>query len=117
MNPVFRAAYDLQEFVRDRGWPFCLIGGIEERSIERASWWDSGKGVRLFTCSAEDLIVHKVYAARDQDWDDVDRVFSVQRERLNVPQILRELEPLSLLKEDGGIITKLDHMLRKRGLL
>ncbi len=189
MNPVFRAAFDLQEFVRDCGWPFCLIGGIvvarwgvermtsdadmtvlthiehderciadltgkfalwfpdslqiarhsrvlflkhengvrmdvalgtmdfEERAIERASWWDSGKGVRLFTCSAEDLIVHKAYAARDQDWADVERVLSAQGAKLNVPQILSELEPLTLLKEDDGIVRKLEHLLKIRGLL
>ena len=28
MNAVFQAAFDLQEFVRARGWPFCIIGGI-----------------------------------------------------------------------------------------
>lgn len=189
MNPVFLAAHDLQEFVRSRGWPFCIIGGIvvgrwgverltndadmtvltrierddecinglvgkfetwfpnsveiahrsrvlflkhtngvrmdvalgamefEESAIARASWWDSGKGVRLFTCSAEDLIVHKAYAARDRDWADVDSVLSVQGTRLDVKQILRDIQPLALLKEDDGVITKLEWMLKKQKLL
>jgi hypothetical protein len=189
VNAVLQAAFDLQEAVRARGWPFCFIGGIvvsrwgavrqtedadmtlltqferddecingllhefepwfadslqkahrfrilflkhangirmdvalgvmefEERSIGRASWWDSQDGPRLFTCSAEDLIVHKAYASRDQDWADVENVISVQGHRLNVPQILRELQPLALLKEDDGIITQLKHRLRKAGLM
>ena len=28
MNPLFAAAVDLQEFCRDKGWSFCLIGGL-----------------------------------------------------------------------------------------
>ncbi|HEV7405719.1 MAG TPA: hypothetical protein VGO11_22435 [Chthoniobacteraceae bacterium] len=90
---------------------------FEERSIARASWWDSQHGPRLFTCSAEDLIVHKAYASRDRDWSDVDSVLSVQGKRLDVGQILRELRPLALLKEDDGIIRQLEHRFRKRGLL
>lgn len=27
-SEVFRAALDLQNFCRDRGWPFCFIGGV-----------------------------------------------------------------------------------------
>jgi len=90
---------------------------FEERAIERATWWTSDEGVKLFTCSAEDLIVHKAYAARDRDWADVDSVLSVQGGRLNVAQILRDLAPLTLLKEDSGIIPKLEHMLKKRRLI
>ena len=189
MSPLFRAAVDIQKFVRDRGWPFCFIGGIvvsrwaverqtvdadmtvftrierdgeciadllgrfaprhadavamahrsrvlflihengvaldvalgtmefEERAIERATWWDCGNDVRLFTCSAEDLLVHKAYASRPQDWADVENVLAVQGTRLDVAQILRDLAPLTLLKEDDGIITKLEWMLKKQKLL
>ena len=187
MNPVHRAALDLQEFVQAQGWRFCIIGGLavqrwsveratkdadmtvltrfddepvmeallarfaprnqdpkefairarvlflqhengvpidvalgaldfEERAIERASWWEARPDVRLFTCSADDLIVHKAFASRDRDWSDVDRILAVQRERLNLEQILTELRPLVELKEDGGIIPKLEWMMRKHGL-
>ena len=189
MNLVHAAAADLQEFVREKGWPFCFIGGIalqrwsrpratkdadmtvftqvfrdeecirvlldrfapryadaaekaptirvlflrhengiplnvalgafefEEHAIARASWWEVSEGLRLFTCSAEDLIVHKAHASRPQDRVDVESILSAQGRRLNVAQILREMEPLALLKEDSGIITKLEHMLKKRRLL
>lgn len=185
---IYRAALDLQAFCIERGWRFCVIGGIavqrwaferftkdadmtvltrfddepvldallsrfqprykhprefavrarvlflwhengvpidvalgaldfEERAIERGSWWEAKPEMRLFTCSADDLIVHKAFASRDQDWVDVDRILAVQRERLNVEQILTELRPLTDLKEDGGIIAKLEWMMRKHGLL
>ena len=46
----------------------------------------------------------------------MDRILSVQRERLNLDQILTELRPLVDLKEDSGIIPKLEGMMRKHGL-
>ena len=104
----------------DNGVPIDVALGaldFEERAIERGSWWGAQPGVQLFTCSADDLIVHKAFASRDQDWSDVDRILAVQRERLNVEQILTELRPLAELKEDGGIIAKLEWMMRKHGLL
>ena len=184
---IYRAALDLQAFCLERGWSFCVIGGIavqrwgferftkdadmtvltrfdddpvvdallaqyksrrpdakefavrtrvlflwhesgvpidvalgaldfEARAIERGSWWEARPGVRLFTCSADDLIVHKAFASRDQDWVDVDRILAVQRERLNLEQILTELRPLAELKEDSGIIPKLEWMMQKHGL-
>ncbi len=95
------------------------LGGIdfEIRSIERGSWWASRTGIRLFTCSAEDLIVHKAFASRRQDWADVERTIEIQGRKLDVPLILRELAPLAELKEDNGIGSKLEWMLRKAGLL
>jgi hypothetical protein len=95
------------------------LGGMdfEVRAIDRASYWEARPGVRLLTCSADDLVVHKAFASRLQDWADVERIIGVQEAKLNVPQILRELAPLAELKEDDGIIRKLEHMLKKRGLL
>ena len=95
------------------------LGGMdfEVRAIERASWWVARPGIRLFTCSAEDLVVHKAFAARLQDWADVERIIEVQDTQLNVRQILEELRPLAELKEDSGIITKLEWMLKRQKLL
>src|SRR5207248_1569730 len=98
----------------DNGVPLDVALGaldFEDRAISRASWWDAAPQVRLLTCSAEDLIVHKAFASRDRDWSDVERIIGTQRDRLNVGQILEELTPLVLLKEDSGIIPKLEHML------
>ena len=40
---------------------------FEERSVQRASVWAWAEGQCLTTCSAEDLVVHKVFAGRDLD--------------------------------------------------
>ena len=54
--------------------------------------------IQLATCSAEDLIVTKAFAGRDQDWFDVQNVIIRQQRSLNWRQILKELHPLIELK-------------------
>lgn len=95
------------------------LGGLEfeVRTVERASYWESPAGPRLLTCSAEDLVVYKAFASRDQDWVDVGRIISDQRTALNVPQILEDLRPLAALKEDDRIVPRLEGMLTKHNLL
>jgi len=95
------------------------LGGMdfEVRAIERASWWVARPGMRLLTCSADDLVVHKAFAARLQDWADVERIIEVQDKKLNVRQILSELTPLAELRENADILPRLRHMLKKRGLI
>ena len=189
MNDVYDAARDLQDYCRNHGWGFCLIGGIavqrwraprfakdadmtlltwfvhdedrvetllkrfasvrpnpfefaqrtrvlplryengvtmdgalgaldfEVRSVERASAWVAPSGDGLITCSAEDLVVHKAFASRDRDWDDVQRIIAVQGRKLNIPQIFEELRPLADLKEDDGIVTRLEWEMKTQGLL
>lgn len=171
MNPVYAAAADLHAFFTERGWEFCLIGGValqrwgeprqtldadftllshfvrdeefidallaaypsrisdardfalrarvlllrhpngvgldvalggipfEVASVARSSEWQAVPGVTLRTCSAEDLIIHKVFAGRTQDWADVERVLQRQGEGLNIALIEAELAPLLALKE------------------
>ncbi len=72
---------------------------FEERSVARASVWNLGSGGELRTCSAEDLIVHKVFAGRDRDWDDVRGVLARRHETLDWTIIRGELPPLLDLKE------------------
>ena len=71
---------------------------FEERSIERASAWVWTGDTSLITCSAEDLVVHKVFAGRDLDWGDVERILTRQHGKLDLPQIRDELQPLLDLK-------------------
>jgi hypothetical protein len=71
---------------------------FEERSVQRASAWSWAEGQSLITCSAEDLIVHKAFAGRDLDWNDVERVLIRQHGKLNLKQIHVELKPLLELK-------------------
>ena len=51
---------------------------FEQRSVERASAWPLPEERELRTCSAEDLIVHKAFAARERDWVDIDGVLQRQ---------------------------------------
>lgn len=84
---------------------------FEERSVDRASPWYLEKGTTLTTCSAEDLVVHKVFAGRELDWGDVERVLTRQYGKLDLKQVRTELKPLLELKGAGEAMEKLDQML------
>jgi hypothetical protein len=71
---------------------------FEERAVERASGWPIQEGTALFTCSAEDLIVHKAFADREKDWLDIEGVTLRQSGVLDEDLIWRELNPLLELK-------------------
>jgi hypothetical protein len=89
---------------------------FERRSIERSSDWKY-HDVLLRTCSAEDLIVHKAFASRDQDWVDVEFVLMTQGRKLKVAEIFDELRPLVELKEDATILPRLEALMRKRDVI
>lgn len=61
----------------------------------------------LLTCSAEDLIVHKAFAAPPQDWLDIQGVVARFGSQLPWAQIWDELEPLVELKEEPAILDRL----------
>ncbi len=90
---------------------------FEARSIERSSLWHAAQGCDLRTCCAEDLVVHKAFASRDQDWADVDRIVQRQGSKLNVRLIFEELEPLVAFKEEPEILHRLRTLMRKRGVI
>ncbi len=85
------------------------LGGLpfERDLVERSSLGDYGDDIRLRTCSAEDLVVLKAFASRDQDWVDVGNVATRQRGRLDWPAIYERLAPLVELKEEPAILTRL----------
>ena len=74
----------------------CIIicARNEENTIERASRFNIGENRFLITCCAEDLVVHKAFANRINDWADLDRILMRQRGKLNFELIWRELRPL-----------------------
>ena len=84
---------------------------FEEASIRRATPWNVNELVTLTTCSAEDLIIHKVFAARDRDWSDAESILVRQHGALNLTHIRRELPPLLELKDDIGSMRKLERMM------
>lgn len=91
------------------------LGGLpfEERVMARASFFAYLPDCSLRTCSAEDLVVMKANAAREQDWLDVETVIIRQGARLNWRQILRELRPLAELRPEVNILDELDRRRRK----
>ena len=84
---------------------------FEERSVQRATAWQWAEGQTLVTCSAEDLVVHKVFAGRDLDWGDVERVLIRQHRRLDLALVRSELKPLLELKGEPEALDKLEHKL------
>jgi hypothetical protein len=80
---------------------------FEERSISRSSNWNPSSDIILRTCSADDLVIHKVFAGRARDWDDVESVMARQRLNLNWTLIRSELQPLLEVKEDVAALDQL----------
>lgn len=177
MTPILEAARDLQAFLTERKWKFCIIGGIallrwgeprftrdvdvtllsgfgredefiapllesgyrgrvpdpaafarrnrvllltapggtpvnialgglpfEEEMVERSSLFEFARGCRLRTCSAEDLVILKLFAFRPRDVLDVETVLARQRGALDWAHVERHLAPLSEAKEQPGIM-------------
>ena len=71
---------------------------FEERAAARASDFSINDTITLRTCSAEDLIVFKAFAGRDQDWLDIEGIAVRQRSRLDEAQVWAEISPLLELK-------------------
>ena len=94
------------------------LGGLpfEARTIERSSAWQIKPDMRITTCSAEDLVVHKAFANRAQDWADIERILMRQIERLNIHLIFQELRPLLQLKEAPEIEDRLRKMIEEEKL-
>ncbi|MGH9011820.1 MAG: nucleotidyl transferase AbiEii/AbiGii toxin family protein [Acidimicrobiia bacterium] len=89
------------------------LGGLpfEERAVGRATAWPVPDGEPLLTCSAEDLVVHKVFAGRNRDWADVEGIIARQGATLDVTTIEAELVPLLELKGDESALPRLRAML------
>jgi Nucleotidyl transferase AbiEii toxin, Type IV TA system len=84
---------------------------FEERTVARASRWEIRSGVTLTTCSAEDLLTHKVFAGRGVDWGDAEQVLIRQHGKLDLAQVRDELQPLLELKGQPEAMTKLNGLI------
>lgn len=85
-----------------QGVPLDLALGampFEEHAVARASDFVIAPGVVIVTCSAEDLVVFKTFAARPQDWLDIEGIAVRHAARLDERLIWSELVPLLELKE------------------
>lgn len=81
---------------------------FEESAMTRSSMFEYPGKLMLRTCSAEDLIVMKSFAARPKDWIDVEGVIVRQAGRLDWNYIRGQLEPLAQLKGAPEILRELD---------
>jgi hypothetical protein len=187
MNPLYAAAAEVQEFLQERGWPFCFIGGLallrwgqalitqyidvmlcagfggegpyidallgrfkartadaaefarrsrvvlisasngipvdlalgavpfEGEAIRRATPFEFFAGTSLITCSAEDLMVLKAFADRDQDWADIEGIVARQGSRLDWPYMEAQLRPLIAVKDAPDILVRLARLRAKSG--
>lgn len=87
---------------------------FERRCLERATGFDFG-GATLTTCSAEDLVVMKVFAARDQDWVDVKAVLARQGPALDFGLVEAELGPLLRVKDQMASLERLRELSASAG--
>jgi hypothetical protein len=86
------------------------LGGLpfEELAVERSSLFAFAPDTLLRTCSAEDLIVMKAFAARAKDWLDVEGIIIRQTRKLDWPYIHSQLQPLAELKESPEVMAALE---------
>jgi hypothetical protein len=73
-----------------------------------------GQGEHLRTCSAEDLVVMKVFAGRDKDWADVTSVLERRGGELDLALIRRELQPLLAAKEAPELGDELERRIERQ---
>ena len=85
---------------------------FEALMVERASLYEFEAGCSLRTCSAEDLLVLKLFAFRTRDVADVESIVVRQRGRLDWAYVESQLSPLAELKEQKAIM-ELFHKLRQ----
>ena len=122
-RPRFRDAADFA--IRNRVLLLRTAGGVdvdvslggvafEESVVRRATLFAFQPKLELLTCSAEDLVVLKSFAGREQDWVDVAGILVRQGKRLDWRYILRELRPLADLKDSPETLERLKQ-LRRRG--
>ena len=85
-----------------------LLAEFESRIRDAATFAATNRVLLLRTCSAEDLIVHKAFAGRPQDWVDIEGVILKQRGQLAWPQIAAALRDLADLKGDYDLLGELE---------
>ncbi|MGD9584013.1 MAG: nucleotidyl transferase AbiEii/AbiGii toxin family protein [Lysobacterales bacterium] len=92
-----------------------VLAGLpyEADVIERSSLWEIAADTTLRTCSAEDLLVMKAFAARDKDWADVTSVLERQGRRLDLNLVREQLQPLVAAKQEPEILAQLERRIAR----
>ena len=89
------------------------LGGMafEFCAAERSVLHEFLPGLKLRICTAEDLIVFKTFAARPQDWRDVEMTIVRQGDaKLDWRYIREQLVPLLELKERPDLLDQLEKL-------
>ncbi len=84
---------------------------FEERAVSRASAFEIEPGVRITTCSCEDLIVFKAFAGREKDWLDIEGIAARQSGCIDTRLVWQELDPLLELKDAADTRARLERLL------
>ena len=85
---------------------------FEEQVIRRATPFEFASGIRLPTCSAEDLFIMKVFAGRPRDWGDAEGVAIRCGKSLKIKCILSTLRQLCGLKETQEAVERAREILK-----
>jgi hypothetical protein len=90
------------------------LGGLpfEAIIVDRSTFYDFEPGCTLRTCSAEDLVVQKLFAFRTRDIADVEGIVMRQGELLDWAYIEKQLRPLAEIKEQPEIMAALSRLRR-----
>ena len=88
------------------------LGAIdfEEQMIQRSSFFEFSPECSLRTCSAEDLLILKLFAYRPRDVLDAETIAVRQRGALDWPYVEKYLGPLAAVKEKREIMETLDQL-------
>jgi hypothetical protein len=85
---------------------------FEALMIDRSSLFEYEPGCTLRTCSAEDLVLLKLFAFRAQDLTDVETVVIRQSNSLDWDYVEEHLAPLAELKEQLEIMQQVAKLRR-----
>lgn len=93
----------------------CTLTALDFEAdvIARATLFDYLPGIGLKTCSAEDLVVLKVFAGRPIDWRDVEMVLRRYRDALDYAAIERDLAPLLAAKGEPDLAIEYARLKRR----
>jgi len=88
---------------------------FKARAIERATAFEFASGCSLRTCSAEDLLILKLFAFRAQDLVDVESLAARRGKSLDWEYVLENLDPLAEAKDEPAIMNTLARLRRQYG--
>jgi hypothetical protein len=84
---------------------------FEETAVRNATMQELTPGATLRLCSPAALVVYKVFAARPQDWLDVEGIVVRRGREIDWAYVRQELGQLLQLKEDSESLPRLESLL------